>query len=33
MHVKQGVGDLYGSLRPNVPRQRNYLGAAANPRV
>ena len=33
MHVKQGVGDLYGSLRPDVPRQRNYLGAAANPRV
>ena len=33
MHVKQGVGDLYGSLRPDVPLQRNYLGAAANPRV
>ena len=33
MHVKQGVGDLYGSLRPDVPRQRNYLNTAANPRV
>jgi len=33
MHVKEGVGDLYGSLRPNVPRQRNYLTTAANPRA
>ena len=33
MHVKEGVGDLYGSLRPDVPRQRNYLNTAANPRV
>lgn len=33
MHVKEGVGDLYGSLRPDVPRQRNYLTTAANPRV
>lgn len=33
MHVKEGVGDLYGALRPNVPRQRNYLTTAANPRV
>jgi len=33
MHVKQGVGDLYGSLRPDVPRQRNYLNTAANPRA
>lgn len=33
MHVKEGVGDLYGSLRPDVPRQRNHLNTAANPRV
>ncbi len=33
MHVKEGVGDLYGSLRPDVPRQRNYLNTAANPRT
>ncbi|MDE2920695.1 MAG: sulfatase-like hydrolase/transferase [Chloroflexota bacterium] len=33
MHVKEGVGDLYGSLRPDVPRQRNYLNTAANPSV
>ena len=33
MHVKEGVGDLYGSLRPDVPRQRSYLNTAANPRV
>ena len=33
MHVKEGVGDLYGSLRPDVPRQRNYLNTAANSRA
>ena len=33
MHVKEGVGDLYGSLRPDVPRQRNYLNTAASPGV